>query len=1319
MGQSESLPVKINEDGTDQLEVKGYQVHRGRCALACLVVLLTFGLLLVLLVWRKDIKMWMFYEECPLQHASKILVKDSFGVFYEEDAQEERCGPILQPKTRFFVNKKVKYVWNIETLEFTRLQCYDANIECQSFHENPDGLNMQNVNERQQKYGANFIRITVRPVYRLILKEISNPFYLFQFYTIVVWMAQAYYDYSCLVLATTMIAVGSSVYESRKHMVALKKKVQVAGSAIVIRDGEEKRILTQQLVPGDILCINPLDDKVPFHCDAVLIEGTCSVDESMLTGESYPITKMPVPEDHEIFEYEVHKRHILFNGTQLLQGRPEGNNVFLKAVVIRTGFMTSKGELIRAILFPKPIHFRFYADLIQVAILFLGNTKEIILHSLDIVTFVVPPMLPAALTATTAFAQRRLRDKKIFCLSAKHISLSGGVDVACFDKTGTLTETDIDLAGAIPIQEGEFRKPVPQLSTLPETHPLLQAAATCHTLIKVNDQLNGYSIDRKMFDATKWNFVNGPPGVNSDYGVETPFLVSSPLWNDKRESSFNPTVEYGLLKRFPFESAIKRMTVIVQRKGHEHYNVFIKGAPEIIAELCDPVTVPSNYYSVLKHYTMQGYRVIALAVKTLSPHFTWSHIQHMTRDEVEANPELIGLLVMRNQLKKETIPAIRILHEAHIRTVMVTGDNLQTAVTVAKDCDMIDRVQRVIQVEATIVPASIHGAQHLQVLYNDPLATPEFIAGTMKKMQDVHNGNYCFAMDGQSFELLRIHDAALLDKCIHRGKVFARMAPEHKQHLIEALQKIGRQVAMVGDGCNDCSALRTADAGISLSMADASVAAPFTSQETNISCVAPLICEGRTTLDAAFGTFQFAIGICFIFFVGVLMLYSISTTPSDFQYFIWDFGIAIVPFFTIGYASPPKYLHPRRPLRHLWAFLPLFSFFTFLAWQTIVLLIGWFYCHAQPWFEPYVFEPGKHPPNPSYEETTLFNLMSIGSIVAAFVFAPSPPYSRSSFSNKIFMIWAFGATILLLCVMFITNDGFVYWMNFKTPPHPEYTVVILVLGLAGGLFSFCWEKYLIRGWMYQWVWPRLNRLRPARHTYQKIEKELKSKPDWPKLGGKDISKDLEQEPLQVEPPTPNEKRAGNSMSGEDQIPLSSPGRNSLRDLVGRGKTTFRTFQGSRRGGYTINGPKLEQDYPHESIPLKVSVTNVEVPPPVPRSPLPKTTDEESEFEFPPPPPSIPDEFMSAQSSPVQVLAIRPFEDEERNVAPPPFDIDVEQRSPLSRRGQGMFQLVDEKNVEQPDSDVQLLAYRVSRRPSDLSPSQQRRHLNGHGPHPTE
>jgi P-type E1-E2 ATPase len=83
---------------------------------------------------------------------------------------------------------------------------------------------------------------------------------------------------------------------------------------------------------------------------------------------------------------------------------------------------------------------------------------------------------------------------------------------------------------------------------------------------------------------------------------------------------------------------------------------------------------------------------------TMNPQITWSRIQEMTRNEVEVKPELTGLLVMRNQLKRETIPAIRILKEAPVRTVMVTGDNLETTVTVkrlSKDCQMIDTVQRV------------------------------------------------------------------------------------------------------------------------------------------------------------------------------------------------------------------------------------------------------------------------------------------------------------------------------------------------------------------------------------------------------------------------------------------------------------------------------------------------------------------------------------------------------------------------------------------------------------------------------------------------
>jgi len=114
--------------------------------------------------------------------------------------------------------------------------------------------------------------------------------------------------------------------------------------------------------------------------------------------------------------------------------------------------------------------------------------------------------------------------------------------------------------------------------------------------------------------------------------------------------------------------------------------------------------------------------------------------------------------------------------------------------------------------------------------------------------------------------------------------------------------------------------------------------------------VEALIREGRTTLSAALCTFQFSVGYCFVYFIGTLFLYTISSSLSDIQYFLLDFGIAYVPFFTLGNVAPAKHLTKRRPLRHLWGFLPMFSFFTFLFWQTAVLLAGWFLCISQPWY---------------------------------------------------------------------------------------------------------------------------------------------------------------------------------------------------------------------------------------------------------------------------------------------------------------------------------------------------------------------------------
>jgi cation-transporting ATPase 13A3/4/5 len=196
-------------------------------------------------------------------------------------------------------------------------------------------------------------------------------------------------------------------------------------------------------------------------CDAVLLNGTCILNESMLTGESVPVIKTHLPpvteSSDEIYDVEAHKRSTLFNGTRVVQTRNyDGSKVL--ACVVRTGFCTAKGDLIRSILFPKPMGFKFYQDslkfilfLFVVAVIGMAygivvlaqkgvNVYDLVIRALDVVTIVVPPALPAAMTVGIVYAQSRLRQRSIYCISPPRINMCGKLKLICFDKTGTLTE---------------------------------------------------------------------------------------------------------------------------------------------------------------------------------------------------------------------------------------------------------------------------------------------------------------------------------------------------------------------------------------------------------------------------------------------------------------------------------------------------------------------------------------------------------------------------------------------------------------------------------------------------------------------------------------------------------------------------------------------------------------------------------------------------------------------------------------------------------------------------------------------------------------
>ena len=125
-------------------------------------------------------------------------------------------------------------------------------------------------------------------------------------------------------------------------------------------------------------------------------------------------------------------------------------------------------------------------------------------------------------------------------------------------------------------------------------------------------------------------------------------------------------IEIACLKTYPFDSAVQRMTVVVKKKGAPHFEVFVKGAPEKVASLCKPETIPSDFTSVLQIYTKQGLRVIAAATKSLNANARWSEINELSRGELEEKCEFLGLIIMQNLVKAETYPALVKLHDANI-----------------------------------------------------------------------------------------------------------------------------------------------------------------------------------------------------------------------------------------------------------------------------------------------------------------------------------------------------------------------------------------------------------------------------------------------------------------------------------------------------------------------------------------------------------------------------------------------------------------------------------------------------------------------------
>ncbi|XP_055377256.1 polyamine-transporting ATPase 13A3 [Condylostylus longicornis] len=776
----------LNSGEDDEMQITGYRRSILKTILCYIGVILTGGILRLVMHWWKHWYVLATHSKCPLDQAEKILILEDYQgkhqIYYVKDVITLNLETVREMKKKpekwekhfpihdtfdekeFYLSihfssgsfrhtdsiklfrcKQLRYIWDIQTQSFQKLQGLDVNLTSTILHQRK-GLTEQEQLSRRFVYGINEISVPMKGVMTLLFLEVLNPFYVFQIFSVCLWLAYNYYYYAAVIVLMSAFGIIMSILQTKKNQDALQNTVHNSDCALVVSEnGEIHNTETRNLVPGDIIEIP--SSGCLMQCDAVLLSGNCILDESMLTGESVPVTKTPLPLKRDLlFDKKEHSRHTLFSGTKVMQTRYIGSEKVL-AVVINTGNITAKGGLIRSILYPPPVDYKFEQDSYKFITLLaiiagLGfvytlvtkiqravSATKIAIEALDLITIAVPPALPAAMTVGRYYAQKRLERSNIYCISPRTINVSGSIDCVCFDKTGTLTEDGLDMWGVVPKSStNQFQIPLKQIERLPHDH-LLKGMVTCHSITIMNGVMKGDPLDLKMFESTGWQLEEANVADDNKYDLLFPTIVRKPKSNSLSKlttdstdnicmernfdtallpsaqsvNSFEEDIisqadDIGIVREFPFSSNLQRMSVITRRLGDNHFNVYCKGAPEMIQSLCKSESVPDNYLHQLDIYAQQGYRIISIAYKPLDKKMTYPKVQRIARDKIECDLEFLGFVILENRLKPDTTDVIHSLNMANVRTIMVTGDNILTAISVAKDCGMIPKHQSIITI---------------------------------------------------------------------------------------------------------------------------------------------------------------------------------------------------------------------------------------------------------------------------------------------------------------------------------------------------------------------------------------------------------------------------------------------------------------------------------------------------------------------------------------------------------------------------------------------------------------------------------------------
>lgn len=712
-----------------------------------------------------------------------------------------------------------------------------------------DGLSSKEARRRQGIQGKNvLIEKNKKSKLSIFLKQFKNVMIIL---LLVVGLMSLFYaiftdgDFlePIVILGTTLVNCLMGYFQESKAEDAIEKlKNYSSEHTTVKRDGKIEEINSEDLVEGDYIILEA-GDKVP--ADARVIESHfAKCDEAILTGESLNVEKIDEVLKGDLTISEC--KNMIYSGTVVTAGK-------IEAIVVDIGMDTELGKIAASIdtsvepITPLQVKIKKISTFISGIAAFLVafvmcygiimdyTLLNVFMLAISMIVASVPECLPIAITATLSIGVSEMARKKSIVRNLAAIETLGATEVICTDKTGTLTTNKMEV---IKIYTNNN---IINLRDIKNNPVLIDIMALCNNAVLDDKEFFGDSVEVAL----------------ANYLLKEKINVEN-LRKSKKEKL-----------ELPFDSDRKLMSVIYENNKKNY--IYTKGSLENLIKRCKYVLVngkktkltkevKNNYLNIEKEYSHEALKVLAFAYKEIKE----KHTKEEDYFKEENDLILVGLVGLKDPARKNVKEAIKTCREAGIRPIMLTGDNLETALAIGKEVGIISSDDE--GINATVLK-------------------------NMKKSE--------------------------LAECISKYSVFARVSPENKLQIVKALQRRKKVVAMTGDGVNDAPAMKLANVGIGMGKSGTDVTknvADIILLDDSYNTITTAIENGRRIYDNVITNVLYNLSSNFTEIVIILLgMFMGSNIISAIHVLYIDLVADTIPSIALAFEGPTKNIMKEKP----------------------------------------------------------------------------------------------------------------------------------------------------------------------------------------------------------------------------------------------------------------------------------------------------------------------------------------------------------------------------------------------------------------------